>query len=120
MEMINDSYVAFNLIEGLFWIALGIALLGFYCRVDLYERRFVLVQGANLFLFGVSDIVEASIGSFFEPGLEWLFVWKALHVILLVVAIPWYVVIRFQHERSEAREKNTLLAETKRPPDVLP
>lgn len=113
MEILDDSYAAFNLIEGLFWIILGLVAFGVSSRIPHELRRFAHVQAANLGVFGVSDIVEALAGSFFEPGMEWLFAWKAINVILLVAAIPWYLWIRFAlrpilppasevHEREES------------------
>lgn len=112
MEFIDDSYTAFNLIEGLFWICLGLLAFGLSGKVSGALRQFALVNAANLALFGVSDIVEAFVGSFFEPGREWLFVWKGINVAVLVCAVPWYLAIRFREHRSAIAAAETQTAQS--------
>lgn len=81
----------FNYTEGAFWVAIG-ALIFLLCK-KAPTKFFHLARYSSfvLVLFGLSDLVEARVGSFFEPGLLWLFVWKALGVVGLLAIIPWYL-----------------------------
>lgn len=85
-----DSYILLNLLEALFWVALGVSVLGLrgaYAARTVSLRRYT---ASMLALFGLSDIVEALVGNFLDSGMEWLFVWKLLNVAALVAAFVWY------------------------------
>ena len=87
------TYVAFNNIEAAFWVLIGLGSLLAGRRFT--EFRFLsLFTTVNLVLFGISDILEARLGSFFEPGMAWLFIWKGICVFGLVVSVLWYLNIR--------------------------
>jgi hypothetical protein len=88
------DYIQFNLLEGLSWIGLGIISIILTKRVPKQYVRLALFSASVLVLFGISDFAEAKFGSFFEPGMIWLLVWKILCVVGLTVTIIWYLWIR--------------------------
>lgn len=90
------NYATFNLVEGIFWIVLGLAILLVMRKFPIEFRRLSIFSIAVLILFGISDFVESQLGSFFEPGLLWLFAWKALCAIGLIVSVSWYLRIRLR------------------------
>lgn len=85
------TYVAFNIIEGFFWIGLGL-LFVYAAKVPTSHKKvFSLVTILTFTLFGISDFVESQVGSFFESGTSWLFIWKVLCVVGLLAITVWYV-----------------------------
>lgn len=51
-------------------------------------RKECSIAAVTLILFGFSDIVEASTGAWWRPW--WLFVWKALCVLILLMLLISY------------------------------
>ena len=95
------DYVTFNLVEGLFWVVLGLVALVLSKKLPTEFKRLSIFSAFILALFGISDFVESQVGSFFEPGLMWLFAWKVLGVIGLLCSVAWYIYIRLHSEKSE-------------------
>lgn len=94
-----DAYIKFNLIEGLFWIFLGI--LSFIApRKFPAFRIWAIFSGFTVLLFGISDFVEIQFGSFLEPNLWWLLVWKVLGVLGLIISVIWYLRLRIAPKQS--------------------
>jgi hypothetical protein len=87
------SYEVFNILEGLWWIACGFVCVLLAQQSPLYNKC-ALSAGVLFILFGVSDFGEVLWGSFFEPGMEWLLVWKMVNVIGLLGVFGWYIAVR--------------------------
>ena len=88
------SSFEFNLIEGVFWLVCGVMVFCYRWWLPLEYNRWGLFSAGNIFLFGLSDFVQALYGGFLLPGMEWLLVWKILHVIGLVLSVVWYLKLR--------------------------
>jgi len=86
----------FNFIEGCFWILLGLLCLYLYFKVAGKYKRISLFSSATLVTFGISDFMQVLYGSFFQPGMLWLYIWKAVDVIALVLVFVWYLVLRIK------------------------
>lgn len=84
----------FNSIEGCFWILLGVIPLLLYKRIPLQYKTFSISSSIVLITFGLSDFAQVIYGSFFQPGLEWLYFWKIVNVIGLIVLVIWYLYVR--------------------------
>jgi hypothetical protein len=84
----------FNSLEGLFWIVLGIFTMVTIAYVPLRYKPLALFSTVTLVAFGTSDFLQVFYGSFFEPGLEWLLVWKISNVMALVTIFVWYIILR--------------------------
>lgn len=85
----------FNTYEALFWLILGLVIFLFKNRLSNKYRDWIIFSSINIFLFGISDIVEVYTGGFLHTT-KWLFYWKAMHVIGLVVSLVWYLKIRMK------------------------
>lgn len=86
----------FNLVEGVFWIGLGVWVL-VTRRVVRQRRHIVLAIG--LVMFGISDFVEMASGAWWEPW--WLLVWKGICVgVFILFFIHLYFERRRQWERT--------------------
>lgn len=74
-----------NYIEAGLWITIGLVfiLFGLAGMIPLKHRWPVIA--VTLILFGISDIVETRTGAWWKPW--WLFVWKALCVLVLAVCV---------------------------------
>jgi len=89
------SSESFNLIEGFFWIFLGIAcLIVSYFKVYRLYKNILLFSVFILITFGISDFFQVVYGSFLVPGMEWLFIWKIINVIGLCIIFVWYLILR--------------------------
>ncbi len=84
----------FNSVEGIFWLVLGVT--SFICAIYIHQRykKLALFLGVVFSTFGASDFLQVAYGSFFQPGLGWLFLWKILDVIGMVCALFWYIRLR--------------------------
>ncbi len=87
------SYVAFNQIEGVLWIFLGLVALVLYRVIPREYKKLSIFSAGVLIMFGLSDFAEVRFGSFFEPGMWWLFVWKILGVVGLATTAIWYLAL---------------------------
>jgi O-antigen/teichoic acid export membrane protein len=84
----------FNFIEACFWIFLGLITLCFYFKVDKKFKYLSLFASLVLITFGLSDLAEVYFGSFLVPGMAWLYFWKIIDVIGLIVVLVWYLLLR--------------------------
>ena len=84
----------FNSLEGLFWLTLGILTAVASAYVPLRYKALALFSTVTLVAFGMSDFLQVLYGSFFEPGLEWLLVWKISNAMGLMVIFVWYIILR--------------------------
>jgi Ca2+/Na+ antiporter len=84
----------FNLAEGTFWIILGAMCLVAYFKVNSKYKKIALFSTFVLVTFGISDYAQVAFGSFFQPGMEWLYLWKIIDVVGLFVIVTWYLILR--------------------------
>ena len=80
----------FNLVEGFWWLGLGIGLL-FIPTVSKYHKA---ALATILILFGMSDFVEMSTGAWWRPW--WLLAWKGFCVAAGLICI----LLIFKERRS--------------------
>ena len=92
----NLSSEQFNLIEGCFWISLGVVCIILYFKTKSLYKKLALFSAFILITFGVSDFVQVALGSFFEPGMYWLYIWKIANVIGLISIVGWYLILRLR------------------------
>jgi hypothetical protein len=85
-----------NYIEAAFWttVAIGFALAA--SRRAGLARRECLIAAVTFLLFGLSDVVEAHTGAWYDPW--WLLLWKAL--CLLSIARSLIVYVRARRRRA--------------------
>lgn len=77
-----------NLIEAVFWVVFALVLLVKAVKGASKMRRVFLTLSATVFVFGVSDIVEAHTGAWWRP---WrLLVWKVGCVLGLFLGFRQY------------------------------
>jgi hypothetical protein len=81
-----------NLIEAVFWMLFGPALVVAVRKQDRSVKLLGLVACLISILFGISDLVEAQTGAWWRPW--WLFLWKAVCLTALGVCIMAYRRIR--------------------------
>lgn len=88
------TYFWFNLIEGVFWIVLGLvsAYMGRKYGTRALQRLSICTC-VTLLLFGISDFVEIYTDGFIGHD-TWLFVWKGICVAMLIMEVLWYVRLR--------------------------
>src|SRR4051812_337212 len=91
---LDPIFVYGNYVESCVWAGIGV--------VALVKRnsRWSLLLGVTLIVFGISDIVEAHTGAWYDPW--WLFVWKALCVLLVLVS--GFRVLRIRRQRQATAE----------------
>lgn len=95
---IEPLFAYANYAEACLWTALGIAAI-----VKRNSTAGVMLGGA-LLTFGVSDVIEANTGAWYEPW--WLLVMKAVCVLFILVS--GRIVLR--KRRENAKHAATLLA----------
>jgi len=81
-----------NLIEAGLWFFLALVLLVYALRQNRRIRATLVFLSLTLAVFGGSDLVEAQTGAWWKPW--WLFVWKAVCVLLLFVGFTRYYRIK--------------------------
>lgn len=91
--MSDEFYGVFNLVEGCFWIALGIGFLVSLVRPGWQRGK--IAAAANFAAFGASDFVEMHTGAWGRPW--WLAAWKVTCVGLMAVLL-------FAHTRRRRAE----------------
>jgi ABC-type iron transport system FetAB permease component len=72
-----------NLIEAVVWAVLAVVVVGYTTRAARAWRPTLVVLALTMLVFGASDVVESRTGAWWRPW--WLFVWKALCVVALLV-----------------------------------
>ena len=90
-----DSFTLFNLLEGSFWIFIGIASVVLFWFIPKNYQRLSFSAGIILIVFGISDFVEICTGGFL-PGPLWLLTWKTANVLGLIGIIVWYLKLRLK------------------------
>ena len=75
----------FNLAEAGLWITISVIMMVKEFRVKGAMETLPAVASAALFLFGVSDLVEARTGYWWKP--VWLLVFKVLCVLTLLTCL---------------------------------
>ncbi len=90
-----NIFAEFNFYEAFFWIGLSIILSVLTLTIERPYRNWMMFNTVNIFLFGVTDIVELYTGGFLHTA-GWLLVWKAIHVAGLVVGVGWYLQLRLK------------------------
>ncbi len=88
------DFYAFSVTEALFWIILSVT--GYLlCNLEHQRYRQLAIYASIAFAaFGLSDVAEILHGSFLEPGLVWLFVWKIINIVAILFAFGWYMFLR--------------------------
>jgi hypothetical protein len=77
-----------NLVEAVIWFFLAAVLSLYALRRERRLRPTLWLLALTLAIFGGSDLVEARTGAWWRPW--WLFVWKAVCVLALVVGFIRY------------------------------
>ncbi|MEZ4104128.1 MAG: hypothetical protein R3B60_02480 [Candidatus Paceibacterota bacterium] len=85
----------FNTYEALFWLILSLVVFLFKNHLPSKYKNWIIFSSINVFLFGVSDIVEIYTEGFLHTA-KWLLCWKALHVVGLVISFGWYIKLRLK------------------------
>jgi hypothetical protein len=94
MDLARDG----NLIEAGVWFLLALVLLAHACRSPKRLRPILLILVTTLILFGASDLVEARTGAWWTPW--WLFVWKTICVVALLLGFLRYSALIRQERRT--------------------
>jgi hypothetical protein len=87
----------FNTYESIFWLTLSSLLIFAYRYVPIMFKKWILFSAVNIFLFGISDVIEVYTGGFLHTA-PWLLVWKILNVIGLLFSIVWYFYLRLKKQ----------------------
>ena len=87
----------FNLVEGIFWIILGMGAAVFYYYCSTKYKKISAFTAFILITFGISDFFQVVYGSFLVPGMEWLLIWKVIDVIGLFTIFTWYLILRIKY-----------------------
>ena len=87
-----------NLIEGIFWIAIGVCFALALLRPN--RRGAKLVAAINFAVFGCSDFVEYQTGAWWRPW--WLMLWKGACVCIMVLQLIAYIRARHASAGSHA------------------
>ncbi len=95
------DYQTFNILEAVFWIALGLA--GYACRsVRGGAYRGIALYAAAVFIaFGISDATEIRYGSFLDSERAWLLTWKIVNAAAIACGFGWYIFARLRDRRHE-------------------
>jgi hypothetical protein len=72
----DPVFIYGNYVESCLWAGMGV--------IALVKRNsgWSVALGLTLVVFGVSDVVEAHTGAWYDPW--WLFLWKAVCVLLIL------------------------------------
>jgi len=90
--LLSRATETFNVVEGVFWNAIGIVVLIVAWRRRTRLRGLSLAAAVLFMSFGCTDFFEAKTGSWWEPW--WLLAWKAFCVLGLLLCFCWYVQLR--------------------------
>jgi len=83
---------AFNAVEALFWITIGIVFMIVACLPKTRLRGLSILVAMLFICFGCTDFFEVKTGSWWEPW--WLLAWKSFCVLGLLLCFFWYVRLR--------------------------
>lgn len=93
--VISAEYQLLNYVEAGVWGVVAIVCLLPQLRVG-WSRPQRWLAAITLVLFGISDLVEAQTGAWWQPW--WLLVWKAACIALMLALIV--VTIRRKHQET--------------------
>ena len=86
--VIDPTFVLSNHIEAGLWAAIGVAMLLSSMKHHGVVRKDCVIAGITFVIFGGSDMVEATTGSWWRPW--WLLAWKALCLAVFLMLIVRY------------------------------
>ena len=87
-----DIEVTGNWIEAVVWEVVAVVLCVQRFRIQPELKRVYAILAGGFFFFGISDMIEAQTGAWWEPW--WLFVLKGSCVLVLLYAFREYFLIR--------------------------
>ena len=88
IEGIIDNLLRYgNLIEGFFWIAIGVCFAVAIMRPG--RKRSKIIAAINFTMFGCSDFMEFHTGAWWQP--TWLLLWKGLCIIVMLLQFVFYL-----------------------------
>ena len=93
------SYYTLNFAEALFWIFLGLWGYVVISAKGVRFAKFATYSSWVLVAFGLSDLAEIFYGSFLEPNLFWLFLWKIVNVAAIIFALVGYIFLRVDNAK---------------------
>ncbi|KKU04866.1 MAG: hypothetical protein UX07_C0025G0007 [Parcubacteria group bacterium GW2011_GWA2_45_30] len=91
------NFTTFNLIEGVFWIALGTICATILFTAETRYKKLASASAAVFILFGLSDFVEIAVQDSFLDSLSWLLLWKIAGVVGIIAVIIGYIKLRITH-----------------------
>lgn len=94
------SFEMFNAFEAIVWFCVAAAAL--ILRNQTQGKFYPLAVYASIVfaLFGLSDVVEIYSGSFLEPKVMWLLVWKIINTTAIVIGLVWYITLRHSYKNE--------------------
>lgn len=93
---LDPAFVYLNYAEACVWVGMGVFVV--YQSIRSPRRKLGFILAVTLFAFGGSDVVEAHTGAWYDPW--WLFVWKALCVLVFLIC----GIAHAKRRRRESRE----------------
>ncbi|MEN8252016.1 MAG: hypothetical protein ABFQ53_00330 [Patescibacteria group bacterium] len=87
------DFRTFNLVEGIYWVSLGIFVLTLSKIISSKYQKLTLFASGTLILFGLSDFIEISTGAYWEPW--WLLALNIFCILGLIVSFIWYIKLRY-------------------------
>ena len=91
-----------NIIEGLFWIAVALAVYIANRNKSQPEKQVAQRASITLFCFGISDFIEVSTGAWYKP--IWVLLLKAACVVILIHCLVKYLALR--KEKPESKQED--------------
>jgi hypothetical protein len=97
-----DTYILFNIFEGIFWIGMGIQCVVLSKMMDKEYYNISIFSASAFSFFGISDFLEIKTGALF--GIWWLMAWKIVSLLAFVVIFIWYIKLRIKLGHSKNPE----------------
>ncbi|MHC4758076.1 MAG: hypothetical protein ACYTE8_05425 [Planctomycetota bacterium] len=88
---VMDIHSQFNLIEGIFWITVGVLIFVYSFKAKVLVHNIYYIGSILLIGFGLSDFVEIQSGAWWQPW--WLLVWKGGCLAGFAVLGTWYYIL---------------------------
>ncbi len=88
LAAVDPNFALANYIESGLWLSIALVIAFFTTRVTT-ARKDAIVAAIGFAVFGVSDIVEAHTGAWWNPW--WLLVWKGLCLLLFLALLIRYI-----------------------------
>ncbi|XLQ20148.1 MAG: hypothetical protein ACKUBY_00005 [Candidatus Moraniibacteriota bacterium] len=93
--LLDLDFKTFNFIEGVYWLSLGIFVVTLSKIIPCKYKRLALFTFLILIFFGFTDFIEIKTGAYWTPW--WLLTWNAFCILGLILALAWYIKIRYSH-----------------------